>query len=46
MLTSEPEENRKLACVGMARATDHLSIITRNGHELLEDLQSASTVGG
>lgn len=41
---AEAEENRKLAYVGMTRATDHLSIITRNGHDLLEDLQTASAV--
>jgi hypothetical protein len=39
---AEAEENRKLAYVGMTRATDRLNIITRQGHDLLEDLMSAN----
>jgi len=41
---AEVEENRKLAYVGMTRATDRLTIITRTGHELLQDLQTANQV--
>lgn len=35
------DDNRKLAYVGMTRATDHLAVVTRGGHPLLEDLQRA-----
>jgi hypothetical protein len=38
----EIEENRKLAYVGMTRATETLHIISRGGHELFDDLQTAN----
>lgn len=37
----EKEQNRKLAYVGMTRATDHLTVITRDGHPLISDLRLA-----
>jgi superfamily I DNA/RNA helicase len=35
----DPEVNRKLAYVGMTRATDSLAVVTREGHPLVADLQ-------
>ncbi len=35
------EQNRKLAYVGMTRATDRLTVITREGHDLVTDLKAA-----
>jgi superfamily I DNA/RNA helicase len=37
----EQEANRKLAYVGMTRATDHLAVVSRDGHPLVEDLRRA-----
>jgi hypothetical protein len=38
------EENRKLAYVGMTRATERLTVVTRDGHELSDDLKNAFLV--
>ena len=37
----DPEVNRKLAYVGMTRATDYLAVVTREGQPLVADLQMA-----
>ena len=37
----DPEVNRKLAYVSMTRATDYLAVVTREGHPLVADLQTA-----
>jgi hypothetical protein len=39
----ELEVNRKLAYVGMTRATDHLAVISRGGHPLVADLEHANS---
>lgn len=39
---SDKEQLRKLAYVGMTRATDHLMVISRDSHELVDDLKDAA----
>ncbi|HEY9869663.1 MAG TPA: 3'-5' exonuclease [Candidatus Obscuribacterales bacterium] len=41
----DTESNRKLAYVGMTRATKRLAVISREGHPLVEDLRKAAAAG-
>lgn len=40
---NDAESNRKLGYVGMTRATDYLTVVTREGHPLVGDLQKAAS---
>jgi hypothetical protein len=36
------EDNRRVAYVGMTRATEHLAVVSREGHPLVDDLKMAA----